>query len=210
MGKIRNILFDLGGVLIDMHPERCKEAFLQLGLPEIAELINPYHPAAMIGELEKGEISFSEMCQKMRDITHRSDIKDEEIASAYNALIGEIAPWKLHLLEELREKGYHLYALSNNNPMSFAHEKTLFQIEGKHIEDYFEQIFLSFELGELKPGKAIYEKMLSKGKFGPEETLFLDDSALNVNVARELGFSVYMPSPDEDFREIFAHLDFER
>ncbi len=207
MSKIKNIVFDLGGVIVDLDANRCMAGFKKLGLDEIAELINPYHPAAMIGEMEHGDITFHEMCDKMRAYVHREDIRDEEISWAYNQLLVGLDRSKLRLLDTLRERGYHIYALSNNNPMSIETVREMFRADGKTMNDYFDGIYLSFEMHLLKPGREIYEKMILLSGMDPRESLFLDDSEINVNVARELEFSVYKPEVGEDFSPIFDHME---
>ncbi len=207
MSKIKNIVFDLGGVIVDLDANRCMAGFKKLGLDEIAELINPYHPAAMIGEMEHGDITFHEMCDKMRAYVHRTDIRDEEISWAYNQLLVGLDRSKLRLLDTLRERGYRIYALSNNNPMSIETVREMFRADGKTMNDYFDGIYLSFEMHLLKPGREIYEKMILLSGMDPRESLFLDDSEINVNVARELGFSVYKPEVGEDFSPIFDHME---
>ncbi len=207
MTKIKNIVFDLGGVIVDLDANRCMAGFKRLGLDEIAELINPYHPAAMIGEMEHGDITFHEMCDKMRTYVHREDIRDEEISWAYNQLLVGLDRSKLRLLDTLRERGYRIYALSNNNPMSIETVREMFRADGKTMNDYFDGIYLSFEMHLLKPGREIYEKMIRLSGMDPRESLFLDDSEINVNVARELGFSVYKPEVGEDFSPIFDHME---
>ena len=66
MENIENVVFDLGGVLVDLDIDRCRASFRRLGMDAVAELINPYYPAEMIGQLEHGLISFHEMCDRMR------------------------------------------------------------------------------------------------------------------------------------------------
>ena len=207
MATIKNIVFDLGGVIVDLDPERCMAGFHKLNLPEIAELINPYHPAAMIGEMEHGDISFHEMCDKMRAYVGRPDVTDDDIAWAYNQLLVGLDVEKLRMIDRLRERGFKIYALSNNNPMSIQTVHGLFEQDGKKMEDYFDAMYLSFEMHSLKPGEEIYRKMLAMSGMKPEETLFLDDSEVNVNVARGLGFAVYKPEVGEDFSPIFDQME---
>ena len=110
-------------------------------------------------------------------------------------------------LEKLREKGIRTYVLSNNNPASMEYIRQMFTADGKTMEDYFDAVYLSYELHELKPSEAIFRKMIAAGGMRPEETLFIDDGQKNVEAARKLGFSVYMPAPGEDFGHIFENLN---
>lgn len=71
MENIRNVVFDLGGVLVDLDIDRCKAAFRSLGMEAVAQLIDPCYPAEMIGRLEHGEISFHEACEEMRRLAGR-------------------------------------------------------------------------------------------------------------------------------------------
>lgn len=200
---IRNIVFDLGGVLVDLDIDRCRKAFLTLGMPRVAELVNPYYPAEMIGQLERGDISFHEACERMRQLDNRPDIPDERIAWAYGEFLTGVAPWKLHALDALRRRGIRTWVLSNNNPASMEIIRRQFTACGKTMDDYFDRIYLSCELHELKPSPAIFRRMIDDSGMVPCQTLFIDDGERNVATARELGFNVYMPSPGEDFSHLF-------
>lgn len=108
------------------------------------------------------------------------------------------------MVRTLRERGFRTYALSNINDVVFPHvREVLFTAEGYRLEDYFEKTYLSFEMHELKPSPAIYHRMVEDSGMIPEETLFIDDNAQNIEAAREMGFHVYMPQAREDFRFLF-------
>lgn len=94
--------------------------------------------------------------------------------------------------------------LSNNNEFVFPYIKeTLFRADGLVLEDYFDKCYLSYEMHELKPSPAIFERMIADSGVCPETTLFVDDGEKNIRTARDLGFQVYMPGPREDFRHLF-------
>ena len=200
---IRNIVFDLGGVLVDLDIDRCRAAFLSLGMPRVAELIDPCYPAEMIGRLERGDLTFHEACEQMRRLDDRPEVTDSQIAWAYGEFLQGIRPWKLRALDDLRRRGIRTCVLSNNNPSSMEVIRRRFTACGKTMDDYFDRIYLSYELHELKPSPAIFHKMLADSGMDPDETLFIDDGERNVATARELGFQVYMPSEGEDFSHLF-------
>ena len=110
-------------------------------------------------------------------------------------------------IDALRERGIRTCVLSNNNPASMKYIRRMFTADGKTMEEYFDAVYLSYELHELKPSEAIFRKMIAAGGMRPEETLFIDDGQKNVEAARELGFSVYMPAPGEDFGHILENLN---
>lgn len=205
---LENIVFDLGGVVVDVDIERCIAAFRRLDMPEVAELINPYYPAEMIGRFEKGEITFHEMCDRMRQLSGRSDIADEQISTAYGEFLAGIPVGRLRLIERLRQRGLRTYVLSNNNPESMKIIRRMFLADGHPMDYYFDRIYLSYELHELKPSPTIFRRMIADSGLEPERTLFIDDGEKNVSAARELGFQVYMPAPGEDFGHLFDGMHF--
>lgn len=199
MENIENVVFDLGGVLVDLDIDRCRASFRRLGMDAVAELINPYYPAEMIGQLEHGLISFHEMCNRMRQLAATPAVTDEAIGRAYGDFLTGVPVAKMRQIEQLRRRGIRTYVLSNNNPSSMRFIREMFTADGKCMEDYFDRIYLSYEMRELKPSEAIFRKMIADSGMVPERTLFIDDGQKNVDAAQALGFTVYKPVPGEDF-----------
>lgn len=206
MKDIKNVIFDLGGVLVDLDIDRCTEAFRELGMPKVAGLINPYYPAEMIGRLERGDITFHEACNEMRRLDNRPQVTDAEIAGAYGAFLTGIPVVKLRQIERLRRAGIHTYVLSNNNPAAMEVIRGQFTADGRTMDDYFDKIYLSYELHELKPSESIFRKVIADSGAIPAQTLFIDDGQKNVDAAQALGFAVYMPAPGEDFGHLFEEI----
>lgn len=206
MQQIKNVIFDLGGVLVDLDIERCIAAFRLLGMNRVAGLVNPYYPAEMIGRLERGDISFHEACDEMRRLDNRPGVSDAEIAGAYGAFLTGIPVAKLRQIARLREAGIRTYVLSNNNPASMEVIRGQFTADGRTMDDYFDKIYLSYELRELKPSEAIFRKVMADSGVVPAQTLFIDDGQKNVDTAQALGFAVYMPAPGEDFGHLFDEI----
>lgn len=206
MQQIKNVIFDLGGVLVDLDIERCIAAFRLLGMNRVANLVNPYYPAEMIGRLERGDISFHEACDEMRRLDNRPGVSDAEIAGAYGAFLTGIPVAKLRQIARLRETGIRTYVLSNNNPASMEVIRGQFTADGRTMDDYFDKIYLSYELRELKPSEAIFRKVMADSGVVPAQTLFIDDGQKNVDTAQALGFAVYMPAPGEDFGHLFDEI----
>ena len=105
METIKNVVFDLGGVLVPLDLERCIAAFRSLGMDAVAELINPCYPAEMLGRLEHGDITFHETCDEMRRLSNRPDITDEQIEWAYGEFLNPIPVKLLRQIEALRRRG---------------------------------------------------------------------------------------------------------
>lgn len=196
---IRNVIFDLGGVLVDLDLERCQAAFRAIGLEQIGQLIDPCHPAAMMGRLEHGEITFAETCEEMRRLTGNSSVTDEQIAGALGAFLAGVSVAKLRAIARLRGRGIRTYVLSNNNPVGMAAIRRLCAADGHPMEAYFDKIYVSCEMRSLKPSPEIFRMMLADSGMRAEESLFIDDSERNVAAARALGFETYCPKNGEDF-----------
>ena len=194
MKDIKNVIFDLGGVLVDLDIERCTAAFRELGMNRVAGLINPCYPAEMIGRLERGDLSF------------RYDVTDAQIAGAYGAFLAGVPVWKLRQVERLRGAGIRTYVLSNNNPASMEVIRGEFTADGHTMDDYFDKVYLSYELRELKPSEAIFRKVIADSGIVPAQTLFIDDGQKNVDAAQALGFAVYKPAPGEDFGHLLEEI----
>lgn len=138
MEKIKNVVFDLGGVLVGLDFDRCTAAFRSLGMDAVAELINPCYPADMIGRLEHGDITFHEACDEMRRLSGTPKVTDDEIARAYGAFLTEIPVEKLRQIDRLRRRGFRTYVLSNNNPASMEYIRRMFTADGKSMDAYFD------------------------------------------------------------------------
>ncbi len=200
---VKNIIFDIGGVLVDLDKDRCVAEFTRVGFPQAAELIDFYHPAEFFNKLERGAISAHECCDIIREMAQNPSITDEDIKMAYSAFLDGIPLKKLRLIRSLREAGYKIYALSNINDLVISRIYEFFETDGFDKDYYFDKMYLSFEMKALKPDREIFDMLIADSGVVPSETLFIDDSQHNVNMGREVGFATYMPEPHEDFAHLF-------
>lgn len=204
--SIDTVVFDFGGVLIDLYRDRCVEAFRRIGFPQAERMLDLYHPSDIFNRLESGRITVGEVCDYIRRESGKA-IADEAIREAYLAFIGPIPVGKLRAIRALREAGKRTYALSNTNEMVMPHiRERLFTADGLRMEDYFEKAYLSYEMKLLKPDPEIFRTMIADAGMTPAQTLFIDDSPRNVEAARRLGFQVYKPEPEEDFTPLLREL----
>ncbi len=201
--NIKNIIFDIGGVLVDLDKDRCISAFEEIGFPQASELIDLYHPAEFFNQLERGAISGDECCDTIREMAGNSDITNDDIREAYCAFLGGIPVAKLRLMRSLREAGYKIYALSNITEIVISRIYEFLAADGHDKDYYFDKMFLSFEMKALKPDREIFDMVIVQSGVVPEQTLFLDVSMRNVGMGREVGFEVYMPAPEEDYSHLF-------
>lgn len=203
LSGIKNIIFDLGGVLVDLDRNRCIEAFTRIGFPGIADMLNPYYPADVFEKFERGDISTAEMCEGVRRLAGIG-ASDEEICHATLQFLVGIPVAKLELMRSLRRRGFRVCLLSNISELNFPYVcERMFTADGHPAEEHFDEAYLSYRMRLLKPSSEIFRKMIEQSGMVPEESLFLDDAEKNVAAARALGFNVYMPAPHEDFSALF-------
>ena len=195
---IKNIFFDLGGVLISLNKERCVNEFRKLGVQEIEEQIWRSFKSGLFLRLEEGTITPDGFRNEIRQMTDKQ-LTNNEIDAAWNSFLVDIPHSKLELLLKLR-KHYRVFMLSNTNKIHFDYMKSHdFSVKaGFSIDDYFEKCYLSYELHLSKPGKEIFEAAIEDSGILPQESLFLDDNQQNIECARELGFHTYFVGENEE------------
>lgn len=199
---IKNLIVDFGGVLIDLDYQRCLDSFRKLGLPDVEHILDIYHQQDFFSNYEKGLISSVDFRNIIREKIGRI-ITDARIDAAWNSFLVGIPAYKLDLLLELR-KDYVVYLLSNTNDIHWRWScKNAFPYKTFRVEDYFEHVFLSYEMRMAKPDKEIFQSVLDDTGIIPEETFFIDDSKANCLTAQSLGISTYTPEANEDWSHLF-------
>lgn len=200
---IKNLLFDLGGVIMDIEKERCVAAFEELGLRDARSYFGDFSQQGPFMRLEQGTISPDEFHAALRTGLPKG-VSDEDIDRAFcKFLIGIPA----HRLDELRRlrRSYRVYMLSNTNPIMWKSKiRDDFGQQGLTREDYFDGIVTSFEAKALKPDRAIFDYACRKLGIRPEETLFIDDSQANLNAAAALGFRTALAAPHTEFIQVIT------
>lgn len=198
---IKNLLFDLGGVIMNLDRSRCVRAFEALGMKDADEFLGLYGQKGDFLALEAGDIDADEFHRRVRPL-FSLPVTDEEIDVAFNEFLVGIPEERLRALRELRKR-YPVYLLSNTNPI-MMHSKIAeeFHKEGKEIDDYFDGIVTSYEAKCCKPAKGIFDYAERLCGIEPEETLFFDDSASNVEAARRYGFQAVVVNPGDEFVDL--------
>lgn len=196
---IRNLLFDLGGVVIDIERERCVKAFEQLGLENADSYFGLYAQTGVFMDMEAGRVGVDDFHRVMHEKLP-ADVTDGQIDEAFERFIVGIPEKRLRWLRELREKGYRIYLLSNTNPVMWnGIIATEFKKEGRERADYFDGMVTSFEAKAVKPDAEIFHYACRKLGIKPEETLFFDDSEANTRAAAALGFHTAHVAPGTEF-----------
>lgn len=200
---IRNLLFDLGGVIIDLDQQRCVDALVALGDTRAGEMLGLYGQQGEFRKLEAGEISAADFLGYMRRRIGRDEVSDREIVDAINAFLIGIPVERLQLLRKLRSR-FKVMMLSNTNPIMYDTKiADFFAQEGLTVNDYFDEIFLSYQLKACKPDAEIFEKVIEASHIVPQETLFFDDSQKNLDAAAALGFKTHLVTADSGITSFF-------
>jgi putative hydrolase of the HAD superfamily len=202
---IRNIIFDLGGVLLDIDLNYCMHQMQALGIDldafEKKSMQTPIGTkAAVLGEgivangamhlYQTGDITTEDFLEGVRKYCKEGTTKDQ-VLEAWNSCCIAIPPYRLDKLKELKERGYHIYMLSNTNEAHW--QKIVDQCFGgqKVVNSLFDHVFLSQVMHLAKPNDEIYLEVLRQIHAQADDCLFLDDSSANLEAASALGFHTY-------------------
>ncbi len=185
--NFRNILFDLGGVIVDINVQATFRAFYELGFP--ADLMQ--YPHAMSTDLffryETGKLDTDQFRDAIRKSTG-VEMSNRAFDEAWNAMLVGIPKERTVLLKRLSEQ-YALYMLSNTSSLHVeVFEKMYRKVAGVSMHEVFTKIYYSHEIGWHKPDREAWEFVVKDAGIRPGETLFLDDNIHNIKVAQELGF----------------------
>ena len=201
--NIKNIVFDLGGVLVDLDFKSAINGLQQAGFANVKEQLQAFDREGIFQKFELGEMTAEEFRSAIRE-NSTVTLTDEEVDALWNLMLLEIPREKLELILDLRGK-YMVYLLSNTNSIHWDYVcKNAFNYRGFRVSDYFEKTFLSFEMHLAKPDKAIFEKMLEDANLLAEETLFIDDSEANCKAAAEVGIHAHHYHIGDALKEIFG------
>ncbi len=200
---IKNLLFDLGGVIMEIRRLNAVHSLERLGMTDADSFLGEYSQKGPFLKLEEGAITPDEFRKEIRKLI-KTEVSDAQIDSAFCDFLIGIPPKRLEYLRVLK-KNYNIYMLSNTNPIMWntriAEE---FRQEGHDINYYFDGIITSFEAKSIKPDRKIFETVVSKLGIIPEETLFLDDSQKNLDTASSMGFKTALVTPGSEFIDIIS------
>lgn len=199
INNIDSIVFDLGGVIIDLDRDAAVEALAELGLEPAEEMLDPYVQRGPFLEMETGKMTAAAFYDCVRLIIGNREVSDFQIQTAFNKFLVDLPAERLTALRMLRRQGFRLFALSNTNPVMYnSWINQAFKREGLTINDYFDGIVCSFEEGMCKPDPEIFSRLCQRYGLTPSRTALLDDAPMNVAAARLAGLRALQVGYDKE------------
>jgi HAD superfamily hydrolase (TIGR01509 family) len=188
---IRNIVLDLGGVILELDVNKSIASLMELGFPgeENLDIIFSKHPFFLA--FETGRINTDQFIDALNALLGDHTPR-EKIIDAWNAMIIGFRPDTIHMLTQLREK-YRMFLLSNTNAIHEVYYNDLLHVKHgiPNLTDIFEKVYYSHDLNMRKPDHEIFQHVLADSRLIAAETLYIDDTEVHVKAAGDLGIHAY-------------------
>lgn len=192
---VKNIIFDLGGVILDLDFERMTQQFHKLGIPDFEDYFTLKKQVDFFEALELGLITPEGFCDRLREEA-KVDVDNEAIEEAWNLILKDFSSERMNYLERISEK-YNIFLFSNTNSIhAKCFEKRCLEQTGRTLESYFKQVFYSHSLHLRKPDMVAFKEVLERSGLQAAETLFIDDNSANIVGAQKEGLqTIHLQKP---------------
>lgn len=209
LAKMHTLIFDLGGVIIDIDPVGCFERFLSLAPYDAKAALEKGLQHDLLLAYEQGKMSTEQFLNGLQAELKLEAFSEETLIRTWNSMIVGIQPGKIKLLEELR-KTHTILILSNTNHLHRLGFDALVQANfgRQELADYANKAYYSYEIGLRKPDAAIYHHVLEDWNLDPDKTLFFDDNEQNIQSARDCGMHVQLVRADTSVESWFIDQGF--
>lgn len=186
------IIFDLGGVILNIDYQLPIKAFQKLGINDFASHFSQASQSGLLDDYETGAISSEDFIHELRRYV-KPETTDKQIIDAWNSILLDLPEERLFILEKAAEN-HRIFLLSNTNDIHIQEFNSYLLDEHNlpSLEPFFEQLYLSYEVGLRKPDKRIFEYVLQDAGLEPSSTLFIDDSIQHIQAASELGIVTHL------------------
>lgn len=204
---VKNLLFDLGGVILNIDYYRPVEEFEKLGATDFEEAFSQSSQAAFFDHFERGDITPAEFRKHIRKYLPEK-VTDAEIDNAWCSILGDLPSTRIVQLKLLKNQGYRLFLLSNTNSIHIkAFTRYLDDTYGKHLfKDLFEKVYYSSQIGMRKPSKKVFDFVLKENNLKAGETLFIDDSIQHIEGAAKAGLQTHWLQEPQTINDLFQDI----
>ena len=201
--SIKNIIFDFGGVILNIDYKLTEQAFAKLGLKDFDRIYSQATQKELFDVFEKGLSSPDDFRKGIRKFIH-DDVSDSQIDHAWNSMLLDLPLERVHLLDQLKLK-YRIFLLSNTNQIHCDTFSAYMQKQFMRdiFSDVFEKAYFSHKVNMRKPDTEIFEFVLNENNLRKEETLFIDDSIQHIEGANKLGLKTYYLKKGETILSVF-------
>lgn len=188
---IKNIIFDLGGVLLNIDYHKTVDAFLDLGISQEALEYSQKEQTEIFDQLETGKMSPESFRDTLRGLSYLG-LSDEEIDTAWNAMLLDMPSERIELLKSLKGK-YKIFLLSNTNIIHYkSYSQSLKTQHGiESLGAFFDKSYFSHDIGKRKPHEDTFNWVCQDAGIIPSETLFIDDSEQHIEGAKKIGLKTH-------------------
>jgi putative hydrolase of the HAD superfamily len=188
---VKNIIFDLGGVIINLNYQLTRKAFENLGVANFNDLYTQHHANPLFEQLEVGAIEPEAFYEALREATGLA-LTNSQIETAWNAMLLDFPVERLLWLDQIKNK-YNIYLFSNTNTIHYKAFTTIYAQTAPlvglnpNFNHFFKTAYYSHTLKQRKPAVAAFEAVLQDAKLDPAQTLFIDDTISNIEGAQKAG-----------------------
>ena len=202
LNGVKNIIFDLGGVILNIDYSQTANAFKEIGVTNFDEIYSQAKQGQVFDKLETGALKAEEFRNYIKEFV--PSLQSSDIDKAWNAMLLDLPMQRINLLKELK-KEYRLFLLSNTNEIHIkSFRKIIESSYGEYIfDDIFEHQYYSSDIGMRKPNADCFQYVLETNSLKPSETLFIDDSMQHIEGALKLKIRAYHLVPEEDITTLF-------
>ncbi len=201
--NIKTIIFDFGGVILDIDPQITIKEFQKMGFKDVAKTKSKEFIEDIIRKFERGIYTPEVFRKKLKSFLDL-DVSDQKLDDAWNALIYDIPAERIKILEQVK-KNYQMLLLSNSNEIHYDLYVRDLQLRFgyREFDELFDKAYFSFDVHLSKPDPEVYEFIINQHNLKPSQTLFIDDNEENIAAASKLGLKTYLLAIPERVRDIF-------
>ena len=201
MRPVQNIIFDLGGVILNLDTLRTRNAFIELGITNIDELFRIGHADSFFKDYEVGNISDDEFVEAALKLA-RPDTTHQAIIDAWNGMLLDFPAERIAFLDQLKTR-YRLFLFSNTNALHLqAFQKSYTNVYSRALDDHFEKAWYSHVISQRKPDVKAFEYVIQDMQLDAAATLFIDDALVNVEGARAAGMQAIHLTPGKTILDL--------
>ncbi len=187
MNRINTLIFDFGGVIVNLNRAEAVRRFEQLGLADADSRLDVYRQQGIFNDIEDGRLDKEGFVQALSSLCGHP-LEEKEVQYAWLGFFQSLQPGRLSFIQQLRRL-YRVFVLSNTNPFVWEYmDSPSFTKEGLPVSAFFDRLYTSFQLGYTKPSAEIFRAILTDAGIHANEALFIDDGRKNIEAAAALGF----------------------